>query len=49
MEMRTIFPNHYELNVLSQVMPIGFDVLLESYKEPVGGAAVAQWVQLPEA
>lgn len=49
MEMRTIFPNHYELNILSHVMPIGFDVLLESYKEPAGGAAVAQWVQLPEA
>ena len=33
MEMRTIFPNHYELNILSHVMPIGFDVLLQSYKE----------------
>ena len=44
MEMRTIFPNHYELNILSHVMSIGFDVLLQSYKEPAGGAAVAQWV-----
>ena len=49
MEMRTIFPNHYELNVLSQVMPIAFDDLLESYKEPAGGAAVAQWVQGPSS
>lgn len=44
MEMRTIFPKHYELNILSQVMPIDFDVLLDSYKEPSGGEAVAQWL-----
>lgn len=44
MEMRTIFPMHYELNVLSQVMPIDFDVLLKCYKEPAGGEPVAQWL-----
>lgn len=44
LELRTIFPYHYELNELSQVIEMDFEELLESYKDPSGGALLAQWV-----
>ena len=45
MDMRTIFPQHHELNQLSRVVLMDVDELVASYRDPSGGTLLAQWVR----
>lgn len=45
MEMRTIFPYHYELNEYSHVAQMDFDDLLAAYQDPTGGELLSRWVR----
>ena len=44
MELRTIFPAHRDLNVFSQVIRLGADELLASYRDPEGRPALGEYV-----
>ena len=44
MQLRTIFPDHYELNQFSHVAGMRFKDLLAAFKDPAGGI-LANWVE----
>ena len=44
MQLRTIFPDHYELNQFSHVAGMRFKDLLAAFKDPTGGI-LANWVE----
>lgn len=44
MQLRTIFPDHYELNQFSHLAGMRFKDLLAAFKDPAGGI-LANWVE----
>ena len=45
MDMRTIFPEHHELNQFARVARMDVDDLVAAYRDPSGGALLGHWVR----
>ena len=45
MDMRTIFPEHHELNQFARVALMDVDDLVAAYRDPSGGALLGHWVR----
>ena len=45
MDMRTIFPEHHELNQFARVARVDVDDLVAAYRDPSGGALLGHWVR----